>query len=92
MNQIDFLIIGGGPAGMSAAIAAAEHGVCCTVVDEAQELGGQIYRAPTVPDLPSRKTPGDALRAKIKALDGFIDVRRDTRAWSIFDEVGLTVA
>ncbi|NNF00315.1 MAG: NAD(P)/FAD-dependent oxidoreductase, partial [Pyrinomonadaceae bacterium] len=42
----DILVIGGGPAGMSAAIAAAENGAGrVTVVDDNPYLGGQIWRA-----------------------------------------------
>ncbi len=40
------VIIGGGPAGMAAAIEAARAGVSCTLIDEAPRLGGQIYRQP----------------------------------------------
>jgi sarcosine oxidase subunit alpha len=36
----DVLVIGGGPSGLAAALAAAEEGARVTVVDEAQRLGG----------------------------------------------------
>ena len=47
MNKIttDILIVGGGAAGMSAAVAAAESGAKVTVVDDNPHLGGQIWRA-----------------------------------------------
>ena len=38
------VIVGAGPAGMSAAIAAQERGARVTIVDEAARPGGQIYR------------------------------------------------
>lgn len=41
----DLVIIGAGPAGMSAAIAATRHGLSTLVLDEQPEPGGQIYRA-----------------------------------------------
>jgi D-hydroxyproline dehydrogenase subunit alpha len=41
----DVLIVGGGPAGMSAAIAASSGNVRVTVVDDNPRLGGQIWRA-----------------------------------------------
>ncbi len=41
----DILIIGGGPAGLAAAIAAAESGRRVTIVDDNPRLGGQIWRA-----------------------------------------------
>ena len=40
------LIIGGGPAGMSAAIELARHGVASTLLDEMPRLGGVVYRGP----------------------------------------------
>jgi NADPH-dependent 2,4-dienoyl-CoA reductase/sulfur reductase-like enzyme len=43
----ELVIIGAGPAGMSAAVAAAECGVHALVVDENPAPGGQIYRAVT---------------------------------------------
>lgn len=44
--MLDLAIIGGGPAGISAALAAAGHGVSVTVIDEQRRLGGQIFRRP----------------------------------------------
>ena len=40
------IIIGGGPAGMAAAIEAARAGLNLTLIDEAPRLGGQVYRRP----------------------------------------------
>ncbi|MET1066476.1 MAG: cyanide-forming glycine dehydrogenase subunit HcnB [Pseudomonas prosekii] len=40
------VIVGGGPAGMSAAIELARHGVRCTLLEEASRLGGVVYRGP----------------------------------------------
>lgn len=45
MNTIrDIIIIGAGPAGLSAAVTAAGYGLDVLVVDEQPSLGGQIYR------------------------------------------------
>ena len=41
----DLLVIGAGPAGIGAAVAAAAAGLQVAVVDEAREGGGQVYRA-----------------------------------------------
>lgn len=38
------VIVGGGPAGIAAAIEAVRAGVSCTLIDDAPRLGGQIYR------------------------------------------------
>ena len=40
----DMIIIGAGPAGLSAAVAAAGYGLDVLVLDEQPSLGGQIYR------------------------------------------------
>ena len=52
----DLLIIGAGPAGMAAAVAARQAGIAVVVVDENASIGGQVYRAirnasPAVSDL-----------------------------------------
>ncbi|POA98925.1 FAD/NAD(P)-binding oxidoreductase [Chromobacterium sinusclupearum] len=40
------VIVGGGPAGMSAAMTLARHGVPSMLLDEASRLGGVVYRGP----------------------------------------------
>ncbi|MFJ3368128.1 cyanide-forming glycine dehydrogenase subunit HcnB [Pseudomonas sp. NPDC086251] len=40
------VIVGGGPAGMAAAIELARHGVRTTLFEEASRLGGVVYRGP----------------------------------------------
>ena len=49
MRTVDFdlAVIGGGPAGMAAAAAAAERGLSTVLIDEQEHLGGQIYRSIT---------------------------------------------
>ena len=46
-RQFDVLVIGGGPAGMAAAISAAECGQRVGLVDDNPSLGGQIWRGET---------------------------------------------
>src|SRR5713101_7735405 len=43
-KQFDVLVVGGGPAGMAAAVSAAEYGVHVGLVDDNPSLGGQIWR------------------------------------------------
>jgi NADPH-dependent 2,4-dienoyl-CoA reductase/sulfur reductase-like enzyme len=43
-QRFDVLVIGGGPAGMAAAVRAAECGVHVGIVDDNTTLGGQIWR------------------------------------------------
>lgn len=49
-RQWDVLVIGGGPAGLSAASAAAECGLEVMLLDEQESPGGQIYRSVTGPN------------------------------------------
>ncbi len=44
MKDVECLVIGGGPAGLSAAIAAAQNGVSVLVVDENAAPGGQLFK------------------------------------------------
>jgi len=54
-TSFDLVIVGAGPAGLSAALVAAEHGLKVVVVDEQHDVGGQIFRQPpaTFTGLPS---------------------------------------
>ena len=51
LNSYDIAIIGAGPAGMSAAITAAESGASVVVLDDKARAGGQIYRNVTASPL-----------------------------------------
>ncbi len=55
-RHCDVLVVGGGPAGLSAATVAAEAGVAVVLVDERPVPGGQFYKQP-IPelDLPPRR-------------------------------------
>ncbi len=44
MRQVDLVIIGGGPAGLCAAISAADAGVKCLIVERDNQLGGQLIK------------------------------------------------
>ncbi|MGI9290420.1 MAG: FAD-dependent oxidoreductase [Gammaproteobacteria bacterium] len=89
MSDADLLIVGGGPAGMSAALAAASRGIRCCIIDEAPELGGQIYRAPhptarqAAPQL--IHTRGDELREQVAQHRDLIEVRSSTMVWGVSD-------
>jgi len=47
-ERFDVLVVGGGPAGMAAAVSAAKSGVRVGIVDENPSLGGQIWRGEAV--------------------------------------------
>ena len=44
MKQCEVLVIGGGPAGLSAAISAAKAGAQVTVVESNAKAGGQLVK------------------------------------------------
>jgi cation diffusion facilitator CzcD-associated flavoprotein CzcO len=44
IEYCDVLVIGAGPAGMAAALAAAQSGACIVVIDDNPAPGGQIWR------------------------------------------------
>ena len=46
MTNADVAVVGAGPAGLAAAVAAAEAGASVVVLDENDDVGGQIYRQP----------------------------------------------
>ncbi len=86
MSAPDVLVIGGGPAGMGAALEAANSGLTCVLVDESPELGGQIYRAP-LPEAEQAMSPhphGAYLRQKVRESSG-IEVRTGCSAWGVFE-------
>ena len=89
MNQLDVLIVGGGPAGMSAAIELAACGVQCSIVDEGFGLGGQIYRQALVTTKgldAAESTRGDVLRQQVAGYADRINVRVGASVWGIFDD------
>lgn len=89
--KVPLLVIGGGPAGMAAAIEAARAGLACTLVDEAPRLGGQIYRQPPQGfrvrerrALGRDHARGEALRAELVAAGERIEVRPSTSVVGIW--------
>jgi NADPH-dependent 2,4-dienoyl-CoA reductase/sulfur reductase-like enzyme len=46
VERVEILVIGGGPGGLNAALAAAQAGAQVTLVDAYPQLGGQYYRQP----------------------------------------------
>lgn len=92
----DVLVAGAGPAGLSAAIAAAEAGASVVVLDERETPGGQYHK----PLYPSHIDPapdpqfreGQALRRR--AIAAGVTIETSATVWGAFapDEVAAIVA
>jgi NADPH-dependent 2,4-dienoyl-CoA reductase/sulfur reductase-like enzyme len=62
MESGDVVVIGAGPAGVEAAMAAQSCGLDVLIIDEAHEAGGQIYRAGPAFNIPEGKLLRDRLQ------------------------------
>ncbi|WP_210638827.1 NAD(P)/FAD-dependent oxidoreductase [Pseudomonas sp. Tri1] len=69
---IDLIVIGAGPAGMSAALEARTHGLSVVVLDEQASPGGQIYRQVLQADTRCRSILGDDYSAGAKLAADFL--------------------
>ena len=84
-ERCDLIVLGGGPAGASAAIEAAALGLDVVLIDEGRDAGGQVYRPPSsalriIP--PSKdRTAGDKLRRQLVASGARSRFAR--RAWMV---------
>ncbi len=90
MREVEFAVVGGGPAGLSAAIEAARNGVEVIVLDENPRPGGQLFkqihkffgswehRAGVRGMAIGRQLLEDAEKSKV-------EVWLDTVVWGIFD-------
>ncbi|MEO3959785.1 NAD(P)/FAD-dependent oxidoreductase, partial [Chromobacterium piscinae] len=79
------VIVGGGPAGMSAAMELARHGVDSVLLDEASRVGGVVYRGPlregVVLDYLGERYRENmqALHREFEQYRNRVDTRLDTR-------------
>ncbi|BBH12052.1 FAD/NAD(P)-dependent oxidoreductase [Chromobacterium haemolyticum] len=79
------IIVGGGPAGMAAAIELVNHDQPCTLIDEASRLGGVVYRGPlrqgvTLDYLGERyRDAMQALHAEFSKVSHAVEVKLNTR-------------
>ena len=98
-EQIPVLIVGGGPAGLSAALAAARVGARVLIIDENLQAGGQIYRQ--LPETYQVQNPdllgddyadGQALLREVKGMSDKITIWNDALVWSVFDSRQLAIA
>jgi thioredoxin reductase/bacterioferritin-associated ferredoxin len=77
MSKHDIIVIGAGPAGAEAAIAAREFGLDVLIVDEALDAGGQVYRIG--PE--SKASPAETLRQRLR--DSGTQLAFGHRLWTL---------
>lgn len=80
----ELVVVGGGPAGMAAALAASAAGVSVTLLDAASRLGGQIYRQPLRDADGSGAAIGPHLPARFAALRGAgVELLTGRAVWAV---------
>jgi NADPH-dependent 2,4-dienoyl-CoA reductase/sulfur reductase-like enzyme len=96
VREVEILIVGGGPAGLSAALEASEAGAEVLLVDEYPTLGGQFYKQ--LPDpfrLTNVKAEGKQFMEGVELIEKVknsgIEFFPNTLVWSVFPErtIGL---
>ena len=98
-RKVPLVIIGGGPGGLSAAIAAANAGAEVLVIDENIQPGGQIYRqlpetfrAPEPGRFGADYVDGLSLLKDVQNLSDAITIWNDALMWSVFESNQLAIA
>ena len=82
-GHVDVAVIGAGPAGAHATMAAARAGLTCMLFDEAAAAGGQVYRAPALGRMDKKQDAieGDQLRSALGESGAILAFRR--RVWLV---------
>jgi NADPH-dependent 2,4-dienoyl-CoA reductase/sulfur reductase-like enzyme len=81
MTQPDVVVVGGGPAGIGAALAAAEAGSSVVLLDEHARVAGQYFKGPDGPGKDSQRI--QFLRSELTRAR--VEVLTDALAWGIFE-------
>ena len=97
MREIEFGVVGGGPAGLSAAIEAAKCGVKVAVFDENERPGGQLFKQ--IHKFFGSKEHGAGIRGidigtqMLEDAEKYgVEVRLNTAVWGIFDGPQLGIS
>ncbi len=95
-KSCDIAILGGGPAGLSAAQTAASNGASVILIDDSTSLGGHFFK-----ELPGNFSSLNKRKHQKKLLEfeqrrraiiqSGVEVLLGTRVWGIFDEDGISL-
>ncbi len=97
-KDVPILVVGGGPAGLSAALSAARSEAEVLIIDENRQPGGQIYRR--LPEPFRIKEPeglgrdfsdGSALMKQVADMENRITLWTDATVWAVFDDKRIAV-
>lgn len=83
MRRCSLAIVGAGPAGLSAALAAAGEGVKPIVIDENPRIGGQIYRQPPE-EIADQLPPGRGVVSRFHDVRDRVELLSSTTVWGLF--------
>ncbi len=73
--RADVAVVGAGPAGMAAALAAADLGAQVVLIDAGRSMGGQIYRRPATASAAAVTPVGPKMPQRLRRLEGRAGVR-----------------
>ena len=81
--RADVAVVGAGPAGMAAALAAADLGAQVVLVDAGTAMGGQIYRQPATASAAAGPSVGPKLPRRLGRAVGHLGIRHlpGTMVW-----------
>ena len=92
--EVDVLVVGAGPAGLSAALAARQAGAAVTVLDERAQAGGQFHK-PIAPSHHADRAPdaqfANGLAMHVQALAAGVEIRQSAQVWAAFSPTELGV-
>lgn len=100
----DLAVVGAGPAGLSAAVAAAQAGLSVALIDAGKQAGGQFWRHPDeskLPAFPAKESTGHhhwrefaRLRAEMQAFarTGQLEFTTERQVWTIENVSGENVS
>src|SRR5690349_5049327 len=84
VREVDVAVVGGGPAGMTAALAAARAGATVALIDEYAAPGGQIWRRrfDELADAAPRSLPPHAARLCAELVRSSVEILSGATVWA----------